>query len=97
MFALINWTRAVCVAVALTLFAAPALATRQTSPSAATKTTERSHGASADSAEEHQPAGSPELGILMIIGVVVFLILMAWLFSRLGGEGEPKAPDGSII
>ncbi|MFO0822404.1 MAG: hypothetical protein U0792_04685 [Gemmataceae bacterium] len=97
MFAWINWTRAVLVAVTLTLFVSPALATRQTTPSVATKTTERSHAATPDSAEEHHPAGSPELGILMIIGVVVFLILMAWLFSRVGGEGEPKAPDGSII
>lgn len=94
MFALRRWTRAMLAALALAFPITPAFANVPPPSTAATKTTDRGHR---ESAEEQPPAGSPELGILMIIGGVVFLILMAWLFSRVGGEDETKSPDGSII
>jgi hypothetical protein len=34
------------------------------------------------------PAGSPELGILIIVGVVAFLILVAWVFTRVGDDSR---------
>ena len=35
---------------------------------------------------EKQPAGSPEMGVLIIIGVVGFFVLVAWVFSRVGDD-----------
>ena len=48
------------------------------------------HGTAAE-----PPAGSPELGVLLIIGVVAALVFMAWLLSRVGDD-SPR-DDGTII
>jgi hypothetical protein len=40
------------------------------------------------------PAGSPELGLLIIIGAVGFFVLVAWLFSRAGEAEGSYRSDG---
>lgn len=81
MFAVTNWMRALLAAVALAVFAPAALATD----------TRRA----IDAADGHPPSGSPEFGILIVIGIVGFLVLVAWLFSRVGDDGPPS--DRSMI
>ena len=45
---------------------------------------------------EVAPAGSPEFGVLIVIGVVAFLAFVAWLFTRVGDDSGPRG-DGSMI
>jgi hypothetical protein len=88
--------RHLLAAPALLLFAWPLTAIAQSS--------RRTHGsesthiatATADAPDMLPPAGSPEFGILIIIGVVAVFVLVAWLFARVGGDG-PEASDGSIV
>lgn len=42
------------------------------------------------------PAGDPMLGMLIILGGIVFFILLAWVFSRMGDDGG-KGPDHTIL
>lgn len=94
MFAIFTWTRALLAALVLTVLATAAQAT---SPR---RTTAHTLPTGADRlqavAEEPPPPGSPELGILLIIGVVGLLIFMAWLVSRVSDDNSPRG-DGSII
>ncbi len=92
MFAILTWARAVFAVLVMTVLISPVMATPRSS-SLQTRTTEadQSHVA-----EVQPPAGSPELGILLIIGIVGLLIFMAWLVSRVGDDNSPNS-DGSII
>jgi hypothetical protein len=45
-----------------------------------------------DSRADREPAGNPILGVFIIAGVVGFLVLLAWLFSRVG-EGNGRNSD----
>jgi hypothetical protein len=78
------------VGLALAFVASPAVASGRGSsdPSRATDT--------AREATESAPAGSPEFGVLIIIGVVAFLVFVAWLVTRVGDD-NPRGGDGSII
>jgi len=42
---------------------------------------------------EHTQAGSPELGVLLIIGIVAAVIFMAWVFSRMGDDHSATGSD----
>jgi hypothetical protein len=46
-------------------------------------------------AADKQPAGSPEMGVLIVIGVVGFLVLLAWIVSRIGDDS--RSGDTSLI
>jgi len=96
MFATRTWTRALFATLALAAFTLPvAAAPHATSPLRRTTETSRAathHG----EPEPNPPAGSPELGILLIIGVIGFLIFMTWLLSRVSDDSSPPS-DGSII
>lgn len=96
MSTIITRTRGLLAALALLVIVSPIGATVQ--PSRRTQATESAHvqATTVDAGEALPPAGSPEFGILIIIGIVGVLILIAWLFSRVGSEG-PEASDGSII
>ncbi|WP_439628523.1 hypothetical protein [Gemmata sp.] len=91
MFATLARVRVLVAALALAVAAAPAAAAPVPS-SLATRTTEAAH---TDAAADAPPAGSPELGVLLIIGVVAVLIFMAWLLSRVGDESS--GTDGTMV
>jgi hypothetical protein len=42
------------------------------------------------------PGGDPMLGMLIILGGIVFFILLAWVFSRMGDDGG-KGPDHTML
>jgi hypothetical protein len=42
------------------------------------------------------PSGDPDLGWLIIIGAVAFLVLVAWIFSRTGDDGS-RGPDRTLL
>lgn len=84
MYTATNWLRAVLAALVLAVFAPAADATRTT----ATRLAETA-------AEDRPAAGSPEFGLLIILGAVGFLILVAWLFARVGDDSSPS--DQSMI
>ena len=42
------------------------------------------------------PAGDPMVGMLIILGGIVFFILLAWVFSRMGDDGG-KGPDHTML
>ena len=45
---------------------------------------------------EKQPAGSPEMGILVIIGVVAFLVLIAWIVAHIGDDSRSSG-ESSLV
>jgi hypothetical protein len=91
MLALRAATRSLLVAVLL-LIGVP-LANAQTSGTKLpSHTNETSRGPAAGG--EQLPAGNPFLGVLIIIGIIGFLIFVAWLFSRVG-EGSGRS-DGTL-
>ena len=89
MFALRTWNRVLLAAMMLLLSASYTFAER-----GATKlrTTEITTNATTSHPE---PSGSPELGVLIIIGVIAFVIFVAWVFSRIG-EGHSRPADNTM-
>ena len=87
--------RALIAVLALAGVAAPAAA-NVPPPSPGPRATEAARTpASQREPPDAPPAGSPELGVLLIIGVVAFLVVMAWVLSRVGDD-SPR-DDGTII
>ncbi len=94
MFTIVNWTRALFAALALTLFAPTVTAENANPPEKNTaRSTSSSHspGSGRSTAEEPHRTGSPEFGVLIIIGVVGFIILVAWLIARIGDDNRPRS------
>jgi hypothetical protein len=91
MIATLTRVRLLVAVIALAAVAAPVAAAPAPS-SLATRTTEVARTEIADDAP---PAGSPELGVLLIIGVIAALIFMAWLLARVGDDAPQS--DGTII
>lgn len=74
--------RALLAALLLGLFA-PAAAATDRSTAAADPTPASARTTADEGAGPVKPvAGSPELGVVIIIGAVGFLVFVAWLFSR---------------
>lgn len=84
-----NWLRTLIAAVALAVLAPSAVADRTAPTSASARAN------ATDPAEDRPPAGSPEFGLLIILGAVGFLIFVAWLFTRVGDDSPPS--DKSMI
>ncbi len=85
--------RALIVALAMLYFAAPAAATGRTIPnngSEPARTTATQHGL-----KTAPRAGSPEFGILIIIGIVGVLVIAAWVVSRVSDDSSPRT-DGVL-
>ena len=40
---------------------------------------------------------SPELGVLIILGVLGLLVLVAWVFSRVGDDGRRGPADRTLL
>jgi hypothetical protein len=88
MFRIVTWTRALLAAAAISLFV-PAAVANVADPLPSGTAPSRTETAKAnDAAEEHQRNGSPELGILILIGAVAFIILVAWLIARVGDDSH---------
>jgi hypothetical protein len=85
MSAIINGLRIVLVGLILTLSAPLALANAATTFRTVTAT---------EPAEKPR-AGSPEMGVLIILGAVAFLVFVAWVFSRVGDDRN--SGDRSMI
>ena len=41
-------------------------------------------------------AGDSDLGLLIILGVITFFVVLAWLISRMGDDGG-RGPDHNIL
>ena len=41
-------------------------------------------------------AGDSDLGLLIILGVIAFFVVLAWLISRMGDDGG-RGPDHDIL
>lgn len=88
MLALCTWSRSLIVAMLLLISSQYVLA-QKSETRLPVQTTEAT-------AKEGSPrAGSPELGVLIIIGVVGLLILIAWIYSRIG-EGSGRQSDNGM-
>ena len=48
------------------------------------------------SSTDHAPAGDPNLGMLIILGGIGFFIILAWIFSRMGDDGN-RGPDRTLL
>jgi hypothetical protein len=90
MFTHFTWGRILLAALALTTLNPCAFATGRSSTSRTTEPTYET------TTEPPPPAGDPNLGILIIVGVVAFLILVAWIFSRTGDDGG-RGPDRTLL
>jgi hypothetical protein len=89
MFSLRTWIVAFLVAMLISLFSPFAFAQRN---GVNLRTTDLT---TVDTSQPHEPAGSPEIGILIIIGLIGLLIVVAWLFSRIGEKGSHQS-DGTL-
>ena len=89
MSAIVTAMRILLVGLTLTLFAPVALANAATTFPTVKST------ALAEPVEKPR-AGSPEMGVLIIIGAVGFLVLVAWIFSRVGDDNRPGG-DRSMV
>jgi hypothetical protein len=86
MFTLIRYSRLLLTLLVLAVFTAPLAAAPHTS---AGRTPSSEPGESLPAAAvEQQPPASPEMGLLIIIGVVGFLVLVAWLIARVGDDNR---------
>ena len=91
MIAIANWIRMPLVAVSLFVCTLSLQASgTPCCPLLATST------GLAEAGGADPPAGSPELGILIIIGVVGLLVLIAWIFSRIGDDSRSSG-DSSLV
>lgn len=91
MIAVARWIRSVLVGTALIVFPAGVSATDSSGKPVEGSTTGLSEHRPANA-----PAGSPEFGILIIIGVVGLLVLIAWIFSRAGDDSRSSG-DSSLV
>ena len=91
MSAIFNGMRVLLVGLVLSLSASVTMATAaSTFPQAANGTN------LAEPVPVEKPrAGSPEMGVLIILGAVGFLVFVAWVFSRVGDEST--GGDRSLV
>ena len=85
MFTVITWTRILFVALALSAFAPSVSANADSQPVGTSANHPTGRGAatkSGESGEGRPRAGSPEFGVLIIIGAVAFVVIVAWIIAR---------------
>lgn len=85
MFTIIKWSRLLLPVLGLAVFT-PMVG-------AQSRTTEADPGVPAG---EGAASGSPELGMLIIAGVIAFLILVAWLLTRVGDDSR-RGGDRNLL
>lgn len=101
MFTIAKGFRLLFAIVALAFLAGPVSANAPPPDrSPRTTTTQRTHntGRAPDGAqaeEQAPPAGSPEFGVLILIGIVAFLVVIAWVIARFGDNTRP--PSDSVM
>jgi hypothetical protein len=81
---IITRMRMLFIGLALLLFAPGAMANAGSTTRAETPVTDK-----------QVAAGSPEMGVLIIIGVVAFLFFVAWIVSRMGDDS--RSGDTSLV
>jgi hypothetical protein len=92
MLTILAWSRALLAALLLAVFT-PVMSA---DPTTTDKSTQRSTGAertrttSRSDTDDRRPTGSPEFGILILIGAVGFIILIAWIIARVGDDNRPR-------
>ena len=91
---IIAWGRALLAALLLGLFIPAADAGPQSTATGDRTVTTTRTAEDEGAGPVKPPAGSPELGMLIIIGAVGFLVVVAWLFSRAGESGSTYQSDG---
>jgi hypothetical protein len=90
MLTITHWTRVLLTALALSAYA-PAVSANAADPMPVGTARNRAEPTKAtDVAEERPRAGSPEFGVLIIIGAVAFIVIIAWLISRIGDDSGPR-------
>jgi hypothetical protein len=89
MLSLRTWVLPLFAAMLLSLFSPFAFAQRNAGNHRATDLS------TVDASQPHEPAGSPEIGVLIIVGVIGLLIFIAWVFSRMGESGS-RSSDGTL-
>lgn len=89
MSALRTWVRCLLVSIFILIAAPHAIAERSATEHQTTEI------APNNSLQEREPAGNPLLGALVIVGIVGFLILVAWIFSRIG-ESNNRHSDSIL-
>ena len=57
----------------------------------------RGAATAASDVADRPPAGDPELGLIIIVGIVGFLILVAWVFSRVGDDNASRGTDRTLL
>ena len=45
---------------------------------------------------EGMPAGDSDFGLLLIVGLIGFVVVVAWLISRMGDDGG-RGPDHTML
>jgi hypothetical protein len=90
MATIITWGRVLLVAILFALFTPMVEASsRATASKNQPGPTARSKSTEPEGAEAVKPsAGSPELGVVIILGAVGVLVFFAWLFTRVGQGGR---------
>lgn len=84
---------------ALAFLAGPVSANAPPDQTPRTTATQRTHNTGRDSGgsptDEQPPPGSPEFGVLILIGIVAFLVAIAWVIARFGDNTRP--PSDSVM
>jgi hypothetical protein len=89
---ILKWSRPLLVLLGLA--GSVGLAFAQTR---STSTTGQRPGATAPvPMDDSGPAGNPQMGLLIIAGIIGFLILVAWLLTRVSEEGR-QGDDRSLL
>jgi hypothetical protein len=93
MLTIVAWTRALLAALALAVFTPVVSADSPSTEKSAQRNTgpDRPRTTSRSDTDEKRPTGSPEFGILILIGAVGFIILIAWIIARLGDDNRPRS------
>jgi hypothetical protein len=98
MFALRAWSRGLLAAMLLLILSPFALAQpsgTKSLPRTSAPTTEISHSEAPPPHEKREPSGNAFFGVLIIGGVIGLLVLVAWIFSRIG-EGPSRQADNTL-
>lgn len=80
-------------AVAMALLASAPLANAQGQKPSAQTTPASAMG---DDSPNPERTGNPIVGVFIIGGAIAFLVLVAWIFSRTGGDTGSRSTDGTL-
>jgi hypothetical protein len=93
MLTIVAWSRALLAALVLAAFTPVMSADPPTTDKSSQRNTssDRPRTTSRSETDDKRPTGSPEFGILILIGAVGFIILIAWIIARVGDDNRPRS------